>query len=401
MTRRLWGLGMACVGLMGILADGCGMARPTTSDAAKSVPAGVPRSRHQETKPLGPSSIPSVTGSLTAMQWVSPTRGYLVTSLHSGGSSRIYETMNRGRTWQEIWATPRTTAAIRLMSWRGRTGYVWAPSTEHSTTGDVVMWSTDNGGKTWHPVPLPESLQSVWSAGPDRLVAYTVRDTWTVSLDAGEHWSPLPHAPTPGYPSAVVFATAHTAYWLSSTSRGGVWETTTGGRHWERLVATTASQVPTALAMLGPRSIWFTTAPTSFGTRSTIQVSTHSGWRTVVVPTYPPKPASGGLGASDGLSRYNNQTALAAVGQEQNSGASPEVMETHDGGNTWSVVALPPLPKRLNPATVNPLVTSAQQINAHTLAILMGVPNFGGAQATVLEYSRNDGKSWIPVAVSR
>jgi hypothetical protein len=76
-------------------------------------------------------------------------------------------------------------------------------------------------------------------------------------------------------------------------------------------------------------------------------------------------------------------------------------METHDGGKTWSVVALPPLPKRLNPATVNPLVTSAQQINAHTLAILMGVQNFGGAQATVLEYSRNNGKSWIPVAVSR
>jgi hypothetical protein len=108
----------------------------------------------------------------------------------------------------------------------------------------------------------------------------------------------------------------------------------------------------------------------------------------------------GGLG-SDGLS-VDGPIALATDGAEQVNGGSPQVLLTRDAGVHWRDVRIPRPPHAVSSAWANRQVASVTVINERDLAMLVGgAPFNAGGAAAVLEYSRNDGRSWSPVAVSQ
>ncbi len=374
--------------ILALTLSGCGVGiRSAASPVETSLPhGGVHRSN-------APAVIPGV---ILQTAWVSPRVGYIFAAKTPLGEGvAVYATQTGGRRWQRVWHAAHLGTAVDGMVWRGMRGYVWAPT----MTGSLQVWTTSNGGGTWQAVAFPSPVANLATVGTGVLVAKTAREPhWILRAADGHRWKALPSVPNPN-PLQVLFTTALTGYWMTQHS---LWHTTNGGQSWTRAIDSPTSEVLTSLAQSPQGTIWVAGAPvTGRGSRSILWISTaHGGWQRRVITRAVPSYAMGGLG-SDGLS-VDGPIALATDGAEQVNGGSPQVLLTRDAGVHWRDVRIPRPPHAVSSAWANRQVASVTVINERDLAMLVGgAPFNAGGAAAVLEYSRNDGRSWSPVAVSQ
>jgi hypothetical protein len=62
-----------------------------------------------------------------------------------------------------------------------------------------ALWSSDDGGQQWQPVPLPrhdDGAVTLFGPGPSWLICIGLTDSEACSLDAGKSWRTLPSPPT-------------------------------------------------------------------------------------------------------------------------------------------------------------------------------------------------------------
>lgn len=340
---------------------------------------------------------PTLPGTFSHVHFVSDHRGYLATNV-LGTHGNLYATSDAGAQWHVIWTTPAGVTPLTSMQWFGATGFLVAARGQGPQMGDAVCWISRDSGKSWQQVRFPTAIHpsTVSASTAHIVVAETMTRTWIISTDQGRHWSSMATVP-PALPTQVLFVNNTTGYWAAAQ---GVWQTHNGGQTWSRISAVSQAWVPTAMSWLGPNRLWIAATATGHSvSHNALWIQTTKGWRQVRVDVPLPKLAIHGFG-TNGLSLANRQNAVATVGIVLDSGGSPVIVQTTNGGTTWRTINLPPVPNLINRHWRHPLVTAIDLIHGQTLAILMGQPSFSHAGAAVLEYTNNGGRTWKPVAIA-
>lgn len=99
------------------------------------------------------------------------------------GQARMYKTTNAGQTWQRVYQTSQTGVFFDGMAfWDDRHGIVFSDPVE----GKWFILTTDDGGKTWQPVPagsLPvmQPGEAAFAASGTSLVVQGKQNVWIAS----------------------------------------------------------------------------------------------------------------------------------------------------------------------------------------------------------------------------
>jgi photosystem II stability/assembly factor-like uncharacterized protein len=240
------------------------------------------------------------------------------------------------------------------------------PSTYYAGAASGGVWKTTDGGLRWVPVSdrlpvaaigalavAPSDPTVVWAGTGE---AWAIRDSDVIgdgiykSVDAGATWTHMGLDETgrigrilvhPTNPD-VVFACAIGRITAPQQERG-VFRTTDGGQHWERVLFVDENTGCSGLSMdaKNPRTIWAGTwqvemhpwAMLSGGAGSGIYVSHDGGskWTKVEAAGLPKSP----LGKIDVAVAPTDSNRVYALIQTKDQGS---VWRSDDGGATWRVV---------------------------------------------------------------
>ncbi len=240
------------------------------------------------------------------------------------------------------------------------------PSTYYAGAASGGVWKTTDGGIRWAPVSdslpvtaigalavAPSDPTVVWAGTGE---AWAIRDSDVIgdgiykSVDAGKSWQHMGLDETgrigrilihPTNPD-IVFACAIGRITAPQQERG-VFRTTDGGRHWERVLFVDENTGCSGLSMdaRNPRTIWAGTwqvemhpwAMLSGGPGSGIYVSHDSGatWAKINAPGLPRSP----LGKIDVAVAPSDSSRVYALIQTKDQGS---VWRSDDGGGSWRVV---------------------------------------------------------------
>lgn len=340
---------------------------------------------------------PTLPGTFSQVHFVSDQRDYLATNV-LGAHGDLYETSDAGARWHLIWTTPAGVTPLTSMQWFGATGLLVAAVGKGPQMGNAVSWISLNGGNSWKQVRFPTAINpsTVSASTAHIVVGEAMTGTWFISVDGGHHWTAMATVP-PASATQVLFVKGTTGYWLASQ---GVWQTHNEGQQWSRISAISRAWIPTAMSGAVPNHLGIaTTAAGNTSSYNALWVHTTKGWRQIRVAVPLPTPAIHGFG-NNGLSVASSQNAAATVGILLDSGGSPVIVHTTNGGTTWRNVNVPPVPFSINPHWRHPLVTAIDVIHRQAMTILLGQPSFSHAGAAVLEYTNNGGRTWKPVAIA-
>jgi len=177
-------------------------------------------------------------------------------SIGNGEESRIYHTTDGGRTWTEQFRNTDPNAFYDCFAfWDARRGVVISDAVE----GSIVMRRTDDGGRTWVPVPgLPPAAEGEghFAASGTCLIAMGANHAWFGSgagrvarvgrtTDGGQTWTVVntpivQDAPSAGITTLAFFDFRHGLALGGDISKPDIFtdnvaETTDGGATW-RLV---------------------------------------------------------------------------------------------------------------------------------------------------------------------
>lgn len=214
-------IGWGMMGLLLLLAQGCGlMAHPSS-------PTISPRPASRST----PHPPRSVIAKPVAMTWSGPNTGWIVSMARQAKQVTIVRTTNGGRSW--VFQTPAafcTSAAWeRITALSATTAWVWCDPGGPALVQDTkAIWQTSNGGATWQ--------RRMRTATPEPSASHTI--------------------PLSGSLTNLVFLSPHqgwalvTPFGAANHVRGGtmvsLWQTSDGGRQW------VARALPTGLHLYGP-----------------------------------------------------------------------------------------------------------------------------------------------------
>jgi photosystem II stability/assembly factor-like uncharacterized protein len=240
------------------------------------------------------------------------------------------------------------------------------PSIYYAGAASGGVWKTTDGGTRWVPVSdsmpvtaigalavAPSDPNIVWAGTGE---AWAIRDSDVIgdgiykSMDAGKTWTHMGLDDTgrigrilvnPTNPD-VVFACAIGRITAPQQERG-VFRTTDGGQHWDRVLFVDESTGCSGLSMdaKNPRTIWAGTwqvemhpwAMLSGGPGSGVYVSRDGGskWTKVEAAGLPKSP----LGKIDVAVAPTDSNRVYALIQTKDQGS---VWRSDDGGATWRVV---------------------------------------------------------------
>jgi photosystem II stability/assembly factor-like uncharacterized protein len=240
------------------------------------------------------------------------------------------------------------------------------PSIYYAGAASGGVWKTTDGGIRWTPVSdsmpvtaigalavAPSDPSIVWAGTGE---AWAIRDSDVIgdgiykSMDAGRTWVHMGLDETgrigrilvhPTNPD-VVFACAIGRITAPQQERG-VFRTTDGGQHWERVLFVDENTGCSGLSMdmKNPRTIWAGTwqvemhpwAMLSGGPGSGIYVSRDGGskWTKIEAPGLPRSP----LGKIDVAVAPSDSNRVYALIQTKDQGS---VWRSDDGGTSWRVV---------------------------------------------------------------
>jgi photosystem II stability/assembly factor-like uncharacterized protein len=240
------------------------------------------------------------------------------------------------------------------------------PTTYYAGAASGGVWKTTDGGIRWVPVSdsmpvaaigalavAPSDPNVVWAGTGE---AWAIRDSDVIgdgiykSMDAGKTWAHMGLDDTgrigrilvnPTNPD-VVFACAIGRITAPQQERG-VFRTTDGGQHWERVLFVDENTGCSGLSMdaRNPRTIWAGTwqvemhpwAMLSGGPGSGLYVSRDGGskWTKIEAAGLPKSP----LGKIDVAVAPSDSNRVYALIQTKDQGS---VWRSDDGGSTWRVV---------------------------------------------------------------
>ena len=279
----------------------------------------------------------------------------------ASSSPLLARTGDAGVTWQFAALPPAIAGelaaakAVYLSARDQEQGWIAADLATSSNFSRGALWYTQDGGVTWQErsLPLGEAFQPAggetgWVAGGPR------GDALWRTPDGGTTWheQPLPRMPAAGeevevYPplvardgSAIVLPLLVRGEWGQVVEwYAGMHNRTGAGRDagadapetWELVQRYAVADAPgLALAATDPRA-WLVA---------------QSG---LVLPPVRPLPFFANTALGDGRSLVEVKMATAtdgwalAQGPGKNAGRSPALLATHDGGQSWQEIALPPV----------------------------------------------------------
>ena len=253
--------------------------------------------------------------------------------------------------------------------------------------GPGGLWQTSDGGQTWQELGAPAAQQpspafvavsgvlrhNIWAIGQDTWGGYLLHRTAT-------GWRQVRPQPYPV--SAVDFVTAKVGYGIGlSWSPGAVVGTRDGGRSW-RVLTQVQGGLPVALDFTSPNHGYLATA----GAGATVWQTTDGGrkWQRLQSLGAPP------LSLAFGDPRHG--AALLEVGPGWPLAFS--LQETADGGRTWQAGSLPESLSDTLSQAQRSIVTSASAVVApggetYFLALVQRLPQLW----------RTSGRDWLPIDV--
>ncbi len=240
------------------------------------------------------------------------------------------------------------------------------PTTYYAGAASGGVWKTTDGGIRWAPVSdslgvaaigalavAPSDPNVVWAGTGE---AWAIRDSDVIgdgiykSMDAGKTWTHMGLDETGRIGRILVHPTNPDVVFACSIGRitapqqeRGVYRTTDGGGHWERVLFVDENTGCSGLSMdaKNPRTIWAGTwqvemhpwAMLSGGAGSGIYVSRDGGakWTKVEAAGLPKSP----LGKIDVAVAPSDSSRVYALIQTKDQGS---VWRSDDGGASWRVV---------------------------------------------------------------
>jgi photosystem II stability/assembly factor-like uncharacterized protein len=206
---------------LGLITLVVGCATPQPPAASASTP-----------KPMvaGSSSAPDAPTSLYTIAFADSNYGWI------GGSTGLFSTVDRGRTWMEQNAAEPVVSLDTI-----DTSTAWALT----ATGSLL--TTRNGGQRWASVSAPAQLKAA-SFVSANLGWVTDGANLYATEDGGASWADLV---SPGPTAALSFADAQYG-WVGGGGR--LWHTADGGRTWELQLT-----LPESDRWVGPTWVHFST----------------------------------------------------------------------------------------------------------------------------------------------
>ncbi len=286
---------------------------------------------------------------------ISPTVGWLSTP------AGIYATVDGGLHWAQQWPNiPMTASRISMRP----SGAGWMVTQNLAST----LWVTHNGGETWTALPhtfgVIASLD-LWNHSRGMVVS--LQGVSGITRDGGRQWIPLnwPRSMKSGLNQALGIQFVNSRDGWATNLSDQLLTTENGGRKWSPVHQFPPG--PLAVDFLSTHDGWALT-----GVKSS-RVSP-SRWNVHVVMTH-----DGGKNWSSAGSIHllENPMSLSFISMNQGWVATANsLLETTDGGRTWSAVSLP----HVHPASIDAL--SAHSVYLVTL------------RGRLLK-TQNGGKTWI------
>src|SRR3954451_2340686 len=240
------------------------------------------------------------------------------------------------------------------------------PSIYYAGAASGGVWKTTDGGIRWVPVSdsmpvtaigalavAPSDPNVVWAGTGE---AWAIRDSDVIgdgiykSMDAGKTWTHMGLDDTGRIGRILIHPTNPDVVFACSIGRitapqqeRGVFRTTDGGQHWERVLFVDENTGCSGLSMdaKNPRTIWAGTwqvemhpwAMLSGGAGSGVYVSRDGGvkWTKIEAPGLPKSP----LGKIDVAVAPSDSNRVYALIQTKDQGS---VWRSDDGGASWRVV---------------------------------------------------------------
>jgi len=165
--------------------------------------------------------------------------------LYAGTASGLFQTTDRGETWNECLGKQQPVFSVAL---EGKTG-----NKLFAGTGDGVLLSRD-GGRHWKGPDLPMRGQISWAltlarTRPDWVFAGTLGGGVFASRDGGDHWSSI-KADAPNQIVYTILAHPQEKDVLyASTAGDGIFKTSDGGKKWLRINEGLENHVVKALVL--------------------------------------------------------------------------------------------------------------------------------------------------------
>lgn len=265
---------------------------------------------------------------VTSLHMVTAVDGWLT------ASAGIYNTLDGGLVWKHQWPSFPTSAA-RISMRSSKMGWMV------SQTLPQMLWTTHNGGRTWAEsshIFQPINSLNLW--GRNQGMVVSLPGPSALTANGGTQWKMIqwPTSFATGLTQVLAVQFLNPDVGWAINARDQLLSTTHGPHHWH--VAHQFKPGLVAIDFLSPQDGW--------------ALSGHK------IPKVPPKQwyesilmttDAGTLWSSVGrIPLADNPTALSFTSMQQGWITTPHgLLETTNGGHTWSMVALP----HIHPASLD------------------------------------------------
>jgi len=343
-----------------ILYAGAGAGVFKSVDAGRSwVPSGLGQTPRQPGGPKGEGNVFSLVVDPTDSSVV-----YAVAGTAAASFSKVNKSVDGGRTWRTLPASPRPVSALTIDPANPQVLFAAVEGAWTDRKGHSSIAMTSDGGATWRTVLSHDGY--LWAIAVDPAspaTVYAVGDAGVlVSADDGRTWRSAGTAPADNLGALAVDPRDPGTLYVSAWKKG-VFRTTDGGRTWSALGAT-LSGPPITVDPQTPSTLYL-------GTTSDGIVKTVDGGKTW-------RPADSGIAASEVLSTATDPRVARIV----YAGTYRGLFRSGDRGRTWKALKLG--------LTVEAVAVDPAN-SAHLLA--------SGSRGILV--STNRGRTWSKAAGSR